>query len=367
MIFVGLLGREAVENGLGLGPLVRMVPYLLPQALQFAVPGTMLLATTSVYGRLAANNEMVAAKAMGISPWALTWPSLVLATLVSFGAVLLNDIAVSWGRLGQQQVLLESIESVAINRLKTHGTYSDGKLRINVRRVDGKRLVQPTVVWQSGDDDEPWNITADWAELESRPRESQLVIRFFNVLVSGQVNFIEPGLYEHVLPLEELTHVGQARSPSNYALSEIGPAETEQLNLKDRVEQEMTTQAAYAMLTGDLQQLGHDAWLPGQIAIGDADFKLQRFRTEPHRRWANGFSCLAFVMVGIPVAVIARKGEFLASFFICFLPILIAYYPLMMFSLDQAKDGNLPPVFVWFGNGVLALAGLWFMRRVVRY
>jgi lipopolysaccharide export system permease protein len=121
------------------------------------------------------------------------------------------------------------------------------------------------------------------------------------------------------------------------------------------------------MLTGDLQQLGHDAWQPGQQAIGDAEYVLGRFRTEPHRRWANGFSCLAFVMVGVPVAVLLRKGEFLSSFFACFLPILIVYYPLLMLSLDQAKSGNFPPAFVWFGNAVLALAGLWFMRRVVRY
>ncbi len=43
LIFIGLMGKEAVDKGLGLGPLLRMTPYLLPQALQFAVPGTMLL------------------------------------------------------------------------------------------------------------------------------------------------------------------------------------------------------------------------------------------------------------------------------------------------------------------------------------
>ena len=52
VIFIVLAGNEFVDKGLGLGPLLRMTPYLLPQAMQFAVPGTMLLATTSVYGRL---------------------------------------------------------------------------------------------------------------------------------------------------------------------------------------------------------------------------------------------------------------------------------------------------------------------------
>ena len=68
LIFIVLIGKEFVDKGIGLGPLLRMAPYLVPQAMQFAVPGTMLLATTSVYGRMASYNEIVAIKALGISP-----------------------------------------------------------------------------------------------------------------------------------------------------------------------------------------------------------------------------------------------------------------------------------------------------------
>jgi hypothetical protein len=36
-------------------------------------------------------------------------------------------------------------------------------------------------------------------------------------------------------------------------------------------------------------------------------------------------------------------------------------------SVDQAKDGVLPPQSVWLGNILLALAGLVLLRRVNRY
>ena len=111
-IFLLLIGREAVENGLGLLPILRMVPYILPQAMQFTVPGTMLLATTIVYGRVASSNEVVAVKSLGISPMAMLWPTFILATLVSLGAVILNDVAVSWGRGGVQRVIVESLEEI---------------------------------------------------------------------------------------------------------------------------------------------------------------------------------------------------------------------------------------------------------------
>ena len=82
---------------------------------------------------------------------------------------------------------------------------------------------------------------------------------------------------------------------------------------------------------------------------------------------ANGFSCLCFVLIGAPMAIRLRHAEFLASFFACFLPILLVYYPLLMGAVGQAKDGAVPPPTVWLGNIVLALWGLWLMRRVIRY
>ena len=70
-LFVALIGKEAVENGLGLTPIVRMLPYMLPQAMQFTVPAALLMAATSVFGRVSAFNEVVAIKALGISPMVL--------------------------------------------------------------------------------------------------------------------------------------------------------------------------------------------------------------------------------------------------------------------------------------------------------
>jgi lipopolysaccharide export system permease protein len=87
---------------------------------------------------------------------------------------------------------------------------------------------------------------------------------------------------------------------------------------------------------------------------------------EPWRRWANGFSCLCFVLVGAPMAIRMRNADFLTSFFLCFLPILVVYYPVVMLGVDQAKRGSVPPVAVWFGNLLIVLWGWWLLRRVVR-
>ncbi len=62
-----------------------------------------------------------------------------------------------------------------------------------------------------------------------------------------------------------------------------------------------------------------------------------------------------------------RNSDVFTSFIICFLPILIVYYPLLMLGMDRAKSGAWPPIFVWLGNALLALAGIWQLRKVIRY
>jgi lipopolysaccharide export system permease protein len=134
-----------------------------------------------------------------------------------------------------------------------------------------------------------------------------------------------------------------------------------------QLQQEMAAESAYLMIAGDFDRLT----APGQgrrnQELDAARYRLFRLKTEPWRRWANGFSCLFFVVAGIPLSVRQKNRDFLSSFFLCFLPILLVYYPLLAFGVDRAKTGALPPYTVWAGNIMLLLAGLWLLRRVLRY
>ena len=92
-----------------------------------------------------------------------------------------------------------------------------------------------------------------------------------------------------------------------------------------------------------------------------------RLQTEPWRRWAWGFSCFFFVLVGAPLAMLAKTSDYWSTFGLCFLPTLIVYYPLFIFGLEQAKDGIVPPYGVWMGNVILAVIGIMLIVRVRRY
>src|SRR5687767_2528819 len=74
LMVIVLLGKEALDQGLGLPQVVRLIPFILPNALLFAVPGTTLFAVSVVYGRMSSSNEIVAVKSVGIHPLELLWP-----------------------------------------------------------------------------------------------------------------------------------------------------------------------------------------------------------------------------------------------------------------------------------------------------
>ena len=81
----------------------------------------------------------------------------------------------------------------------------------------------------------------------------------------------------------------------------------------------------------------------------------------------GAFSLPAYGIEAFALAIRRKHSDVLSSFFACFLPILAAYYPLLMSSLDRAKAGSFPPSSVWLANIFFALWGLWLLRRVLRY
>jgi lipopolysaccharide export system permease protein len=368
-IFLALIGREAVENGLGLGPILRMVPYMLPQAMPFAVPGALLLATTSVYGRVSSSNEIVAIKSLGISPMAMIWPTFILSCIVSLGAVVLNDIAVSWGRGGVERVLVESLEEIAYGQLRAAHRFSTERLKVNIKRLEGRKLIRPYIQFTSKNGRPPSLIFAEAAELHADLAASAVSIKLFNA--DGQLsgwNISHPGEFERSFSLEEFTGRDRgARHPTSFALSELGGAKMEQMKYIERMHLDMAADAGAALLFGRLEELSQAQWQSRENELAAAERTRHRLFTEPYRRWANGFSCLGFVLIGAPMAIRRKNGEFWGSFFICFLPILIVYYPMLVGCLSWAKNGVLPPQSVWLGNLMLGAWGLWLLRRVIRF
>ncbi len=369
MVVVGMV-REALMQNLPLGQVARLIPYILPDALRIALPATILLAATSVYGRMSGSNEVVAAKSLGISPVALLWPAMAAAFLLSLVTVWLNDLAVSWGRNGAQRVVVEAVEEIAYSMLKAQRRYSSPRFSINVRDVVDRKLIGPTVTIPARGNTPNVMIRAEEAELHSDQDAKVLKITLRNgtAEVDGVVTVQFPDEYEQEIPLRDASRAKNVSTlPSWTALRLIPEQKSEQLEAIEQHENEMAARAAYQMLCGDFEGLTGREW-ETRVAVRESQRqRLYRLMLEPHRRWSAGFSCLCFAWVGAPMAILRRRSEALTSFFLCFLPVLIVYYPLLMYGIDGAKNGTIPPQAVWAGNVLLIGWGAWLLRKVMRY
>lgn len=94
----------------------------------------------------------------------------------------------------------------------------------------------------------------------------------------------------------------------------------------------------------------------------------QRARTEFHFRNAGAVTSLVFVLIGIPLGILSRRGSVLMAFVISFFAVLILYYPLMMVGKMLSLDAYMTPWLAqWLPDVVVAGVGTsllaWGIRR----
>ena len=373
VIIVGVV-KEATSQSLPPMQVICLIPYILPDALRIAVPVTLLLAATSVYGRMAGSNEIVAIKSLGISPMLIVWPTVVVAVLMSLVTVWLNDLAVSWGRNGAQRVVIEAVEEIIYGILRTQRRYSSDYFTINVKRVEGRTLIRPTLWVKARGNAPAITITAAEAELRSDRAEGvlKIILRDGTIDVEGRADHVQMrfpnDVFERDIPLRDASRAERvSKNPSWLSLKQIAEQTEPHRAAIEQYKQELAARAAYQMLGGDFDGLTSREWETRTAELGGLWAHYYRLRTEPHRRWSAGFSCLSFVWIGVPMAIRRRNRDFFTSFFLCFLPILIVYYPMLMYGVDGAKNGTIPPYAVWTGNLLLLGWGTYMLRKVIRY
>ncbi len=374
ILLIGV-GRELLRQGLGPLAILQLLPFVLPIALQFSFPATALFSVCCVYGRMAADGEVATVKASGISPLKILQPAFIFAALLSPIAVYVSDLAVSWGRPGIQRVVLMSIEDVTYRYLKNQRYYKSGRdpssgFSINVENVVGRKMIRPTVSIRSGGSD-PIKLSAREGELRWDGATEQLVLYVVDTQIEAGSNFrgIIPDEGEFPIPLGDALKAKKLseQSPSAVPLNLLGRESVAQDNRNHIVVGEVAAHTGFSIMTCRLDEIASGKGKQLEEKLRSKRKRLIRLQTEPWRRWAWGFSCLFFVFVGAPLAMIAKTSDYWSTFGLCFLPTLLAYYPLFIFGLEQAKDGNLPPYGVWMGNAVLVMIGTVLITRVRRY
>ena len=120
-------------------------------------------------------------------------------------------------------------------------------------------------------------------------------------------------------------------------------------------------------LGGRPQWMNTSGWAEQQYALEQAVYRLRKLEIEGVRRWAGGFSCLCFSIVGAAVAIRFRFTDSCSIFMFCFIPILVIYYPILAAVSDGVRAGRLPPITLWASNLVTFAAGMALLRSVLKH
>ncbi len=274
------------------------------------------------------------------------------------------------GGPGLSHVVFESVDDIVYRMLRAQHSYSSPKgLSIHVQDVQDRRLLFPVITLHIGEDAEPVTFTAREGQLELDTERYILKLHLVNSHILGTVKGRSKGEEVIEIPLDKVLRKGSVNvsSPSELSLRDVAPEAEKQRQTLDASKRQLAAVTAVALSTGQWDDLAGETGKELEQKINTGADRLDRLRTEPWRRWAGGFSCLAFILVGAPLAVVMRSADPWMTFGTCFLPILLLYYPLFLYGLSEAKDGSLPPYMVWLGNVVLVgISGL-ITRRVWRY
>jgi lipopolysaccharide export system permease protein len=365
-----VVAGEASRMNLGLGPILKLLPYVLPTALAYAAPCAMLFTICLVYGRMSADNEVVATKALGITPVVLLWPAWLLAFGLSLIGVWLTDLAFSWGTIGAQKVVVQSVEEIAYGMLRTTHSYANQRFSIVVKDVQDRKLIRPVMHFQANKDMPAVRISAAEAELKADLLRGvmTLVLTDFEIEMAPNVHSFIPGRDIQEFPLSFFSAKDiREGNPTNLPLRRISSEIPLQIQRIDELERSLAVQSAMALVTGELGDLSEATWKTRRKQLADARARLFRLQAEPWRRWANGFSTLCFVLVGAPLAILLKRADVMTTFGLLFLPILGFYYPILMGFCDRAKAGAMPPYVICVPNVLAAVIGVWLMKRVIRY
>lgn len=368
LVFLGVF-QKISESGIGPLQVLQILPYIVPSMLPFTIPATLLLSVCIVYGKLSADFEITAAKAAGINVFSLLVPAFVVGAVLSVCSLLLNDQVIPWSMANIQRIITHAMEDICFDVLESHSLYEDSAhgFSITVRGVDKeeRRLIEPIIKYTPRGR-KPLTLQSSSAILKIDFEAQEVILDCEDAYVDapGRIS----GRMERFRIKLPTTINGQQAKARHLSIKAIEVQFAElQASIKERSEHQ-AIEAALSLARGDFEHLatpqfrGHDWHRNHETGIA------RKHHTELHNRFAMSCSCFVFALVGGPFSILQARRQFLTTFFICFLPILLIYYPVVLLMINLSRSGIVHPGWaMWVGNALLLISAVFVLRQAVRH
>jgi lipopolysaccharide export system permease protein len=373
IVLMGGLVAEATQQGLGPVQILEIIPLFIPSLMPYILPTSTLFASCVVYGRLAADNEILAIKAAGVNVMKVIWPGVFLGFVTSCVTLGLYFQLIPYTHHLMRTMFLSDVKEVLYTMLKRDKGINNPRLDfiMFVHDVQGRRLMDATFQHRpkgGNSSVHDFVIRAREAEIEVDMENRKLIVLMRDGEITsntrGDHALFENHKEEIELPsMFDTGHVVRARDMTWPELVAERAALEEKIGAHER---EKEAAEEHARAPGAAPDLGQHAknlkekteTYRAGISQIDAEFQM---------RPALAFGCLCFVLIGCPVGIWFSRSDYLSAFITCFLPVVFLYYPLMLCGTNYAKEGKLVPVAdVWAADALVVLVGVCLFGKLLR-
>ncbi|MBR8831985.1 MAG: LptF/LptG family permease [Chlorogloea purpurea SAG 13.99] len=329
------LVRRVTESGLMITVALKILLLKMPEFIVLAFPMSILLATLMAYSRLSSDSELIALRSIGISPYRLVIPGLILSLIVTGLTFIFNDYvapsATYEAKLTMQKALKREkkpfIEDNIIypeyNQVKkpdgseqtvlTRLFYAE---KFNGQQMQGLTILdrsQPEVNQIITSESATWNVEKN-------------IWDFFN----GTVYLIAPdGSYRNIVRFDH-QQLALPRAPLDLAY-------------RGRDATEMTLRQAQDYLR--------------IIKLSGNEKKVKKLEVQIQQKLSIPFVCLVFGLIGSALGLRPQNANKATSFGICIV-LIFSYYLLSFITSSMGVWGALTPfTAAWLPNMLGLVAG----------
>ena len=324
VVAFGMVLRALEHYGLGPFTSALYMALSMPKAAYFALPLAAVLAGTLVYGRLAAQNEVMACRASGIPIWSLFWPTIVLAVVTSAVAFFLAAWPLPASAYAAKRLALADIERLFFTRLSSTGRIRlrEAGFQMTVDRVVGDMLYGPTVKYRG------------------KSGQTYCYAPFGRVTFDRARNRVKLALWEavvvdeaHAVPIRGTHAVG-------LTLPTFVPREEDDLDLW-----RLMAWGRRPELSDRVRGLPDDA---SETAIAVATKKVRaRSMADLHGRLAVAIGCFGLVLVGAGLGMYFHSGHLLTAFGVGLVPWMWASGATMFITARVSREYDHPEDLIW--------------------
>ena len=374
LLLLGQLFKELhsllVESGAPPTIVIDFILQVIPFSLTFSVPWGFLTAVLLVYGRLAADNELTSMRMAGLSLWRLSAPAIGMGLALSGLCYYINIEVAPKGKNAMSDLVMKAAMDNPRNLLNSSQSVTKlDKVQLYIEQRSGDELrglhVYPISKGadMSSDFDAIHAESAIIGDFDRKTRQLQLTLKNAHIERSGGAQTDMPAIA--VMPLR--IHIpidDQRRLKSNrFTNSEISYV----LNhIKTTLELDMT----------DLERLEDNAaenpvfpcaeqlWAEVRKDVNYYNSLRKKknrlaFETEGTQRASFACACLVFSLIGVPLAITARRKDTSTGFAMGILVAAVYFVALVFCELSRKSSGITPYIVLWVPNVLCAAFAIW--------